>query len=87
MSKVNVLLWSKNGCSYCQVVKEFFAEKNIEYNVIDVTEHDDRRDILEAKYGVRYVPVIEIGKKGQYTGVTELGLEALEKELKVQQVL
>ena len=87
MSKVNVLLWAKDGCSYCQVVKDFFAEKQIEYKVIDITEHDDRRDILEEKYGVRYVPVIEIGKDGNYTGVTELGLEALEKELKLQNVL
>ena len=87
MSKVNVLLWAKDGCSYCQVVKDFFAEKQIEYKVIDITEHDDRRDILEEKYGVRYVPVIEIGKDGKYTGVTELGLEALEKELKLQNVL
>ncbi|MEK3797011.1 glutaredoxin family protein [Peribacillus sp. FSL H8-0477] len=87
MSEVTVLLWAKNGCSYCEDVKEFFAEKQIDYKVIDVTEHDNRRDILEAKYGVRYVPVIEIGKDGQYTGVTELGLKALEKELKVQKVL
>ena len=87
MSKVNVLLWAKDGCSYCQDVKDFFAEKQIGYKVIDITEHDDRRDILEEKYGVRYVPVIEIGKDGKYTGVTELGLEALEKELKLQNVL
>lgn len=87
MSEVTVLLWAKNGCSYCEDVKEFFAEKKMDYKVIDVTEHDNRRDILEAKYGVRYVPVIEIGKDGQYTGVTELGLKALEKELKVQKVL
>lgn len=87
MSEVTVLLWAKNGCSYCEDVKEFFAEKQIDYKVIDVTEHDNRRDILEAKYGVRYVPVIEIGKDGHYTGVTELGLKALEKELKVQKVL
>ena len=87
MSKVNVLLWSKNGCSYCQDVKDFFEEKQINYKVIDITEYDDRRDILEEKYGVRYVPVIEIGKEGKYTGVTELGLEALEKELKAQNVL
>ena len=87
MSKVNVLLWAKDGCSYCQDVKDFFAEKQIGYKVIDITEHDDRRDILEEKYGVRYVPVIEIGKDGKYTGVTELGLAALEKELKLQNVL
>ena len=87
MSKVNVLLWAKDGCSYCQDVKDFFAEKQIGYKVIDITEHDDRRDILEEKYGVRYVPVIEIGKDGTYTGITELGLDALEKELKAQNVL
>lgn len=87
MTDVNVILWSKVGCSYCVDVKEFFAEKNITYKEVDVTVHDDRRDILDIKYGVRYVPVIEIGKDGRYTGVTELGLDALEKELKAQGVL
>lgn len=87
MSNVNIVLWSKVGCSYCQDVKAFFSEKNISYTEVDVTEHDDRRDILETKYNVRYVPVIEIGKDGKYTGVTELGLDALTKELQVQGVL
>lgn len=87
MSETKILLWSKAGCSYCQDVKVFFADKQISYTEIDVTEHDDRRDILEAKYAIRYVPVIEIGKDGHYTGVTELGLDALTKELQAQGVL
>ena len=87
MSSVKVLLWSKDGCHYCQEVKQFFETNNVQYEQIDVTTHDDRRDILEAKYGVRYVPVIEIGQDGKYTGVTELGLDALKKELEVQGIL
>ncbi|MER2108278.1 MAG: glutaredoxin family protein [Solibacillus sp.] len=87
MSNVNILLWAKDGCHYCQDVKQFFEENKLEYQVIDVTLNDDRRDILEAKYNVRYVPVIEIGNDGVYTGVTELGLEALQKELTAQGVL
>ncbi|WP_132357296.1 hypothetical protein [Lysinibacillus sp. CNPSo 3705] len=34
------------------------------YKTVDVTHKDAFRDILEAKYGVRYVPVVEIGANG-----------------------
>lgn len=44
-----------------------------------MTDHDEQREILQAKYGVRYVPVVEIGRGHTYKGVTELGLPALKK--------
>ena len=87
MSEINVLLWAKDGCSYCQEVKQFFAEQEITYEIIDVTNHDDRRDILELKYGIRYVPVVEIGKDGTYSAITELGLEALKNKLTLVGIL
>lgn len=46
-----------------------------------MTNHDEYRDILVIKYGVRHVPVVEIGKDGAYEGVTEVGIEHLEKAL------
>ncbi len=57
------------------------AEKDLGYKTIDVTENDDLRDILEAKYGVRYVPVVEIGEGNVYRAITEVGIEHLEKAL------
>lgn len=79
---LNVVVWSKQGCSYCGEVKEYLDGKGISYKEVDVTEHDDRREILETKYGIRYVPVVEIGKGNQFEAVTELGVEHLEAALK-----
>ncbi|MBS4210130.1 glutaredoxin family protein [Bacillus sp. FJAT-50079] len=88
MSKaLSVIVWSKEGCHYCEEVKQFLQEKEIQYETVDVTKHDERRDILEVKYGVRYVPVVEIGRGSVYEGVTELGIPHLEKALeRVQRV-
>lgn len=77
----SIVVWSKQGCSYCNEVKTYLEERDIAYETIDVTEQDDRRDILEAKYGVRHVPVVEIGEGNVYTAVTEVGIEHLEKAL------
>ena len=78
---LSIIVWSKQGCHYCAEVKEYLEANNLAYQTVDVTENDDRRDILEIKYGVRYVPVVEIGKDNVYEGVVELGIEHLEKAL------
>ncbi|ALC80554.1 MULTISPECIES: glutaredoxin family protein [Bacillus] len=77
----SVIVWSKEGCHYCEEVKQYLKEKQVGYQTIDVTDNDDRRDILEAKYGVRHVPVVEIGKNGIYEGVTKVGIDHVEKAL------
>lgn len=81
---LSVVVWSKEGCHYCNDVKSYLEERGIDYQTIDVTNHDERRDILEVKYGVRYVPVVEIGEGNVYRAVTELGIEHLEKALQVR---
>ncbi|MDR9793160.1 glutaredoxin family protein [Aeribacillus sp. FSL K6-2848] len=82
MSKeLSVIVWSKQSCKYCAEVKNYLENKGIPYQTVDVTNHDEYRDILEIKYGVRHVPVVEIGEGSVYKGITELGLEYLEKAL------
>ncbi|PKG23310.1 glutaredoxin family protein [Niallia nealsonii] len=81
MTSLSVIVWAKQGCSYCEEVKDYLNEKRIAFQTIDVTDLDDRRDILEVKYGIRYVPVVEIGEDGIYKGVTDSGIDHLEKEL------
>ncbi|MBZ5201663.1 glutaredoxin family protein [Planomicrobium chinense] len=77
----SIIVWSKQGCHYCAEVKEYLEANRLSYKTVDVTENDDRRDILEIKYGVRYVPVVEIGKDNVYKAVVELGIENLEEAL------
>lgn len=79
--ELSVVVWAKQGCHYCGEVKNYLEEKGIHYKTVDVTNHDERRDILEIKYGVRHVPVVEIGVGDVYKGVSEVGIEHLEKAL------
>ncbi|MBT2654730.1 glutaredoxin family protein [Bacillus sp. ISL-18] len=82
MSKeLSVVVWAKEGCHYCREVKQYLDDKEIKYKTIDVTHHDESRDILEIKYGVRHVPVVEIGQGEVYEGVTKVGIEHLEEVL------
>jgi glutaredoxin 3 len=78
---LSVVVWAKEGCHYCGEVKQYLQDKGINYETIDVTHYDERRDILEIKYGVRHVPVVEIGQGEVYEGVTKVGIEHLEKVL------
>lgn len=78
---LSVVVWSKKGCSYCDEVKQYLTEQDIAYQTIDVTDHDEFRDILDIKYGVRHVPVVEIGAGDVYSGVTKVGLEHVQNAL------
>ncbi|RHW34733.1 glutaredoxin family protein [Lysinibacillus yapensis] len=73
-----IVVWAKDGCSYCAEVKEYLTEQQLDFKIVDVTNHDDYRDILELKYGVRHVPVVEIGRDHQYRAITEVGIENLQ---------
>ncbi|TDL83239.1 glutaredoxin family protein [Peribacillus frigoritolerans] len=66
-----ILLWSRKGCHYCEEIKEFFERNEYEYTAIDVEGKDYLRDILELKYGIRHVPVVEIGSNHIFQGVIE----------------
>lgn len=77
----SIVVWSKQGCSYCNEVKIYLEEHGLAYQTIDITQKDDHRDVLEAKYGVRHVPVVEIGQGNVYEAVTEVGIDHLEKAL------
>lgn len=80
-TSLSIIVWSKEGCHYCGEVKEYLKTNQIPFQTVDVTNADDRRDILEAKYGVRHVPVVEIGKNGIYEGITEVGLDHIKKAI------
>ncbi|WP_155592804.1 glutaredoxin family protein [Lysinibacillus cavernae] len=84
-NNLDIVVWSKQGCSYCDEIKAYLQEQQISYKTVDVTTNDTFRDILEIKYGVRYIPIVEIGSSetGIYKAVTEIGLEHVQKALAV----
>ncbi|MED4070918.1 glutaredoxin family protein [Priestia endophytica] len=77
----SVVIWSKKGCHYCTEVKEYLNSHNIAYQDIDVTNADDRRDILDIKYGVRHVPVVEIGNGEVYKAVKKVGIQYVQESI------
>ncbi|WP_028984070.1 glutaredoxin family protein [Sporolactobacillus terrae] len=85
----SIIIWSKQACPYCLRTKNYLTEKHLNFVSIDVTNHDDLRDVLEMKYGIRHVPVIEIGldQPHTYEAVTSIDLADLEKALKRNQVI
>lgn len=73
-----IVLWSKSGCHLCDELKAYFAENHLVYINIDVEGKDFLRDVLELKYGIRHVPVVEIGSAGTFHGLTEIDFPAIE---------
>ncbi|MGF7048842.1 glutaredoxin [Paenibacillus sp. DS2015] len=76
-----IVVWSKPGCHYCAEVKSYLEANHYSYENIDVGANDNLRDVLEVKYGIRHVPVVEIGRDGKFEGVVELGLDHLQAAL------
>ncbi|WP_427052323.1 glutaredoxin family protein [Paenibacillus sp. TC-CSREp1] len=76
-SSKKVVLWSKEGCHFCGEVKAFLNEHNQPFENIEVQGNDVLRDVLEAKYGIRHVPVIEVGRDGIYEALLEADLDQL----------
>ncbi|MCP1186373.1 MAG: glutaredoxin family protein [Paenibacillus sp.] len=76
-STKKVVLWSKTGCHFCGEVKAFLTERNQPFENIEVQGNDVLRDVLEAKYGIRHVPVIEVGGDGKFEALLEPDLEKL----------
>ena len=58
MAKVKI--YSTPTCVYCNMAKDWFKEKKIEYEEIDVAADETKRNELIAKTGQLAVPVIEV---------------------------
>jgi len=55
-----VLIYSKFHCPYCVRAKEFFRQKNIAFQEIDLTDDSGKLDALKKKTGHMTVPQIFI---------------------------
>ncbi|WP_322922368.1 glutaredoxin family protein [Paenibacillus campi] len=75
---LRIIVWSKTGCHFCQEIKTYLETNGYVYTNLEVAGHDELRDILEAKYGIRHVPVVEVGHGATYTALLEPDLEKLQ---------
>jgi len=57
---MEVKIYSTPACGYCKIAKEYFKEKNIPYQGIDVFgDKEDREEMIKISGGFS-VPVISI---------------------------
>ncbi|MEK7662332.1 MAG: Uxx-star family glutaredoxin-like (seleno)protein [Patescibacteria group bacterium] len=56
-----VTIYTTPTCTYCKMAKEFFKEKNIQYQEYDVVSNLEKRKEMVEKSGQMGVPVIYVG--------------------------
>jgi len=59
----NVVIYTTNTCHWCHMAKEYFKQKNIQYEEINVTGNVEKQKELVQKSGQFGVPVIFINDK------------------------
>lgn len=79
MKKVKI--YSTPTCMYCKMAKEFFEEKGVVYEDIDVSTNEEARDEIVKKTNQMAVPVIEVisdnGESEYIIGFDQKKLEEL----------
>jgi len=55
-----IKIYSTPACPFCQMAKDFFADRGLEYEEIDVSINEKAADEMIQKTGQMGVPVIEI---------------------------
>jgi glutaredoxin-like YruB-family protein len=58
-----VIVYSTLTCPYCNMVKNFLAENNIDFDTVDVGNDPQAAQEMIDKSGQMGVPVVEIGGK------------------------
>ncbi|MBX4200884.1 glutathione S-transferase N-terminal domain-containing protein [Candidatus Parcubacteria bacterium] len=59
---MTVKIYSTPTCVYCNNLKEYLKEKNIDFVVSDVSENEKELEKMVAISGQMGVPVVEIGE-------------------------
>lgn len=60
MVQKKILMYTTPTCVYCNMAKQFFKEKNIKWEEIDLAKQTDKVDELLEKSGQLGVPVFDI---------------------------
>lgn len=51
-------VYSTTTCAYCNMVKKFFALKGQDYEEVNLDEHPEERERIQAMSGMTSVPVV-----------------------------
>ena len=65
-----VVIYTTNTCAYCRAVKDFFGQKNVRYQEINLDEEPARRQDLLQLSGQLAVPVTVVTKEDNSLDVT-----------------
>ncbi len=85
---VQVKIYSTPTCPYCNMAKEFFKEKGIEYEDINVAEDQEAEKEMVERSGQMGVPQILIGETlivGFDKGAIEAALAGSSEEKKEEE--
>ena len=68
-----VEIYTKSNCSYCEMAKQYFDSKNIEYSLYDVENVQTFNELLNRNPSARTMPQIFINDQliGGYTDLIE----------------
>ena len=80
MVKIKIKVYSTKTCPYCGMAKDFFKEKKIQFQEIDVSDDTEAATEMIEKSGQTGVPVIEIDGKI----IVGFDLPAIKKALKIK---
>jgi glutaredoxin 3 len=71
---MKAIVWSNEGCTYCEQAKQLLASKGIEYEERNLAEGWSVQQLHEVVPGARTVPQIFVDDKyvGGYTQLVEL---------------
>lgn len=60
-------IYTKPGCQYCTAAKQYLDQNDINYNEVDVTQHEDKIEWLRNQ-GFKTLPVIFAGEEPLING-------------------
>jgi glutaredoxin 3 len=72
--KAKIKMIKKDPCPYCDRALNFFKNKGVEVEIVDLTNNLDEIQVWKQKTGWQTVPMIFIGEKfvGGYVDVKQL---------------
>jgi glutaredoxin len=74
-----VIVYSTPGCNNCRLTKEFLKSRKVDYEEINIVEHEEAAEMIVDKTGQFGVPVIQI--EGEFVvGFDEKSIEELLKK-------